>query len=111
MKAINVTDENFEKIILRSGKTALIDFGAEWCPPCRAMSPIIDSIAEDHRDKAVIGKLDVDTNPLYTEKFGVRNLPTFLLFSKGKLVERIVGAVPKNILEQRLHTLYDSENK
>lgn len=105
MNAIEVTDENFEQLVLTSGKTALLDFGAEWCPPCKAMKPVLELLASDFNGKALIGKIDVDTTPLSTAKYGVRNLPTFLLFKDGKLVDRVVGAVPKSVLEQKLNSL------
>lgn len=101
MKTIDVTDENFKKI-LQSEKTILIDFSAEWCPPCRAMKPVIDSLADELGSNALIGTLDVDANPHATAEYGVRNLPTFLIFKRGNLSERIVGAVPKSLLQQKL---------
>jgi thioredoxin 1 len=104
MTAIDVTDENFEQI-LQSDKTILIDFSAEWCPPCRAMKPLIDSLADELNSNALIGTLDVDANPQATAKYGVRNLPTFLIFKEGNLIEKIVGAVPKSLLQQKLSAL------
>jgi thioredoxin 1 len=104
MTAIDVTDENLQRI-LQSKKTILIDFGAEWCPPCRAMKPVIDSLAEEFNSDALIGTLDVDANPHAPAKYGVRNLPTFLIFKNGTLRDRIVGAVPKILLQQKLKAL------
>jgi thioredoxin 1 len=105
MKAIDVTDENFELFVANSGKTVLVDFGAEWCPPCKAMGPVLELVAKEFEGKALVGKLDVDTNPQTTARYGVRNLPTFLFFKDGNLVDRIVGAVPKSALEQRVTSL------
>lgn len=105
MKAIDVTDENFEQLITKSGKTFLVDFGAEWCPPCKAMGPVLELVAKEFEGRALVGKLDVDTNPQTTAKYGVRNLPTFLFFKDGNLVDRIVGAVPKSALEQKVRSL------
>ena len=102
MKAIDVTDANFKEIVLNSGKPVLVDFGAEWCPTCKAIEPVIERIAEGLEGSAIIAKLDVDSNPESTAKYGVRNLPTFLLFKGGKLVDRVVGAAPKSILEQKV---------
>jgi thioredoxin 1 len=105
MKSQNITDDNFQSIVLDGGKTVLVDFGAEWCPPCKAMSPLVDQIAEEFEGKAIVGKLDVDSNPQSTAQYGVRNLPTFLIFKNGNLIERIVGAVPKSILRQKVNAL------
>ena len=105
MKAIDVTDENFEQLILGSEKTVLLDFGADWCPPCKAMGPVVDGVAREFDGKAIVGKLDVDLNPATTAKYGVRNLPTFLFFKKGDLVDRVVGAVPKTVLEKKIASL------
>ena len=97
-KSIEVTDSNFTQEVLESDLVVLVDFGADWCPPCRAISPLIDTLAEEYEGKAKIAKLDVDTNPQTTSRFGVRNLPTLLLFKGGKLVDKIVGAVPKRVM-------------
>ena len=105
MKAIDVTDENFEQLIIKSGKIVLVDFGADWCPPCKAMGPVLELVAKEFEGKALVGELDVDTNPQTTAKYGVRNLPTFLFFKDGNLVDRIVGAVPKSALEQKVRSL------
>ena len=105
MNAIDVTDENFEQLVLTSDKTVLVDFGAEWCPPCKAMKPVLELLASDFNGKALIGKIDVDTNPQATAKYGVRNLPTFLFFKAGLLVDRVVGAAPKSVLEQKVNSL------
>lgn len=105
MKTIELTDVTFETLVNTSTKPVLVDFGAAWCPPCRAMEPTLENLADEMQDRATIGKVDVDTNPLITAKFGVRNLPTFLLFKNGVAVERIVGAVPKNLLQKKLFGL------
>jgi thioredoxin 1 len=105
MKPVDVTDENFEWLVTKSGKTVLVDFGAEWCPPCKAMRPVLELLASEFDGKALIGQLDVDLNPQLTAKYGVRNLPTFLIFKDGNLVERVVGAVPKSVLGQKITAL------
>jgi thioredoxin 1 len=105
MKAIDVTDENFNHVVLQSGKTVLVDFSAEWCPPCKGMKPVLNQIADEFENKALIGMMDVDHNPQITAKYGVRNLPSFLIFKDGNLVERVVGAVPKSVLTQRISAL------
>jgi thioredoxin 1 len=105
MKAADVTDDNFELVVIKSGIPVLVDFSAEWCPPCKAMQPVLELLASAFEGKALIGKLDVDLNPRFTLKYGVRNLPTFLIFKDGNVVERVVGAVPKSVLEQKLTSL------
>jgi thioredoxin 1 len=108
MKTIELTDVTFETLLNTSRLPVLVDFGAAWCPPCRAMEPTLENLADELEDKATIGKVDVDANPLITAKFGIRNLPTFMLFKNGVAVERIVGAVPKNLLQKKLTGLINS---
>lgn len=93
--ALEITDATFEEIVLKSDKPVLVDFWAAWCGPCRMVGPIIDEISNDYDGKAIVGKLDVDANQDYAAKFGVRNIPTVLLFDKGELVGRQVGVAPK----------------
>ena len=102
MKLIELKDQTFNTFIQSSTTTVLIDFGAEWCPPCRAMEPVLELLATEMEGKVQFGKLDVDTNPETTARFGVRNLPTFIIFRNEQPVEKIVGAVPKNVLAKRL---------
>ena len=93
--ALEITDENFEETVLKSDKPVIVDFWAAWCGPCRMVGPIIDEISEDYQGKAVVGKLDVDLHQEFAAKYGVRNIPTVLLFDKGELVGRQVGVAPK----------------
>lgn len=102
--ATTVTDGNFAELI-SSNKVLVIDFSAEWCGPCKQMEPIIDGLVADYEGKALIGKVDVDENPEVCEKYGIRNIPTILLFKNGEVAERIVGATPKNILEDKIKGL------
>lgn len=98
-KIITVGDANFEKEILDSDIPALVDFWASWCAPCRAIAPIIEEMAEAYSGKVKIAKLNVDENPATPGKYGVRGIPTLILFKDGKVVDQLVGAVPKTQIE------------
>jgi thioredoxin 1 len=103
--AIEITDNNFEEVVLKSDKPVIVDFWAEWCGPCRMVGPIVNEIGEDYKDKALVGKLDVDSNPGVTQKFGIRNIPTILFFKNGVVADKQVGAVPKSSLVSKLEAL------
>lgn len=109
MNTKELTDENFSRLISATGRVALVEFGAEWCPPCRAINPVLEELSGLYGGKALISKLNVDTNPTATSDFNVRNLPTFLFFKDGQLVDRIVGAVPKSVLKNRVDFFLNSE--
>ncbi|CAD5255931.1 MULTISPECIES: thioredoxin [Imperialibacter] len=100
-KAIEVTDANFEEII-SSDKPVLVDFWAEWCGPCKMIGPIVEELAGDFEGKAVIAKMDVDMNPQVPAKFGIRSIPTLLVFKNGQVVDKQIGAVPKSVLNQKI---------
>lgn len=103
--AIVITDTNFEEIVLKSDKPVIVDFWAEWCGPCRMVGPIVNEIGEEFKDKAIVGKIDVDSNPGITMKFGIRNIPTILFFKGGVIADKQVGAVPKSTLVKKLEAL------
>lgn len=103
--ALELTDSNFEELVLKADKPVLVDFWAEWCGPCRMVGPIVAEIAEEYKDKAIVGKLDVDSNPDVSMKFGIRNIPTILFFKDGEIADKQVGAVPKSVLTGKLDSL------
>ncbi len=103
--ALEITDQNFDEIVLQSDKPVIVDFWAEWCGPCRMVGPIVEEIGNDYADKAVVGKLDVDSNPGVTAKYGIRNIPTVLFFKNGEIADKQVGAVPKSNLVNKLEAL------
>ena len=103
--ALEITDANFEETVINSGKPALIDFWAVWCGPCRMVGPIVEEIAKDYGDKAVIGKVDVDNNPEIAQKYGIRNIPTILFIKDGEVVDKQVGASPKAALTEKLDAI------
>jgi len=103
--ALELTDANFDELVLKSDKPVLVDFWAVWCGPCRMVGPIVEELSNDYGDKAVIGKVDVDNNPEISAKFGIRNIPTLLFFKNGEIVDKQVGAAPKQTFSAKLDAL------
>ncbi len=103
--AYEFTDANFQQEVIKSDKVTLIDLWAEWCGPCRLMSPVVEELATEYKDRAVIGKLNVDDNPETPMEYNVRGIPTFLLFKNGELKEKIVGAQSKKVLQDKIEAL------
>ncbi len=100
--ALEFTEANFDELALQSDKPVLVDFWAEWCGPCRMVGPIVEEISNEYDGKAIIGKVNVDENPGISSKYGIRNIPTILFLKNGEVVDKSVGAVPKNILTDKL---------
>ncbi len=95
--ALEITDATFDEIVLKSDKPVVVDFWAAWCGPCRMVGPIIEEVSQEYEGKAVVGKVDVDVNQEYAAKYGVRNIPTVLVFKDGEIVNRQVGVSPKQV--------------
>jgi thioredoxin 1 len=100
-KAVEITDANFEEII-NSDQPVLVDFWAEWCGPCKMIGPVVEELAGEYSGKAIIGKLNVDENPIVSAKFGIRSIPTLLILKKGEIVDKQVGVVQKSVLAQKI---------
>lgn len=99
---VELTDENFDQEVINSDIPVMVDFWAEWCAPCRAIAPAVEELADEYQGQAKIGKLDVDHNQQVAMKFGIRSIPTLLIFKNGEVAEQIIGAVPKAQLEGKL---------
>lgn len=103
--AVTITDATFDEVVLKSDKPVLVDFWAAWCGPCRMVGPVIDEIATEFDGKAVVGKVDVDANQEFAAKYGVRNIPTVLVFKAGEVVARQVGVAPKQTYADSLNAV------
>ena len=103
--ALEITDSNFDELVLKSDKPVVVDFWAEWCGPCKMIGPLIDEMSKDYEGKALIGKVNVDQNANVSAQFGVRSIPTVLFIKNGQVVDKSVGAVPKATLDSKLEAL------
>ncbi|MDQ0476401.1 thioredoxin [Chryseobacterium gotjawalense] len=100
--ALEITDQSFQEMVLNSDKPVLVDFWAVWCGPCRTLGPIIEEVAADFEGKAVVGKVDVDNNQQVSVDYGIRNIPTVLIFKNGEVVDKIVGVASKEVISEKL---------
>lgn len=103
--AQQVNDNNFEEIVLKSKNPVLVDFWAEWCGPCRAIGPVIEELSKEYEGKVTIVKLNTDENPVTPSNYGIRSIPTLLFFKNGKVVDKLIGAVPKSNIKSKLDAI------
>ncbi|KEY20010.1 thioredoxin [Kaistella antarctica] len=100
--ALEITDQSFQEMVLNSDKPVLVDFWAVWCGPCRTLGPIIEEVAVDFEGRAIVGKVDVDNNQQVSVDYGIRNIPTVLIFKNGEVVDKIVGVASKEVIAEKL---------
>jgi thioredoxin 1 len=100
--ALEFTDTNFQSTVLDSDKLSVIDFWAEWCGPCRAISPVVEELAKEYNGKVNVGKVNVDQNPTLSINYGITSIPAILFIKGGKVVDKQIGAVPKNVLDKKI---------
>jgi len=100
---VEVTDGNFDQMVLKNEQPVMIDFWATWCGPCKALAPIVDEVATAYNGKVVVGKMDVDSSPVTPQRYGVRGIPTLLIFKDGQVKDQIVGYVSRDTIEKALN--------
>ena len=100
--ALEITDSSFQEVVLQSDKPVLVDFWAPWCGPCRMLSPVIEQLHNEFEGKAVVAKVDIDNNQQVALEYGIRSIPTLLIFKNGEVVDKIVGLSPKEVIAEKL---------
>lgn len=100
---VELNEKNFDEIVVKSDKPVLVDFWAEWCGPCRIIGPTVEELAKEFEGKAIVGKVNVDENLSVASKYGIRNIPTLLIFKGGQVVDKHVGVASKNVLAEKLN--------
>lgn len=105
MEKLEITDGNFEDLVLKTSKPILILFSASWCQSCKMVDPVVDMVADDFKDIAIVGKMDVDSNAIIPTNYGIRNLPALIFFKNGEVVDKIIGAQPKSVISKKLEAL------
>ena len=106
--ALEITDQTFEKIVLKADKPVVVDFWAAWCGPCRRVSPIMDQLSQEYEGKALVGKVDIDTNQEFAAQYSVRSVPTVLIFKNGEVKDKVVGASHKADYANRIDKILES---
>lgn len=99
---VAVTDQSFDDVVVNAAKPVLVDFWAEWCGPCKAVGPVLESLAGEFGEQITIAKMDVDSNPQMPSKFGIRSIPTMIMFKDGEAVETMIGAQPKAAIQSMI---------
>ena len=106
-KIVQVSDADFDQKVVKSQGLTIVDFWAEWCAPCRMIAPVLEELADDYSGKVTIAKLNVYENPRTAARFGIRSIPTLLLFKGGERVDQVIGAVPRSVIQTKIGTYLD----
>lgn len=111
VKVQQITDTNFDKEVLKSKKLVLVDFWAAWCGPCKMVAPVIDEIADEYKDAVKVVKVNTDENPSTAASYGIRSIPTLLIFNEGHIIDTIIGAIPKSTVVNRIQECLKGDHK